>query len=132
MVLLQTACLRVFHVLQQEHYLICSTCFVSGGRPEGSKTQSEISERHVATSTHFALFIIFIEHQFKKVLKQNFVLFLLDYDHALHIQQLKREKYEYPSSNRALGLPPLQVPSCPRLNSNLTHLSLERKNKEKT
>ncbi len=121
-----------FHVLQQEHYLICSTCFVSGGRPEGSKTQSEISERHVATSTHFALFIIFIEHQFKKVLKQNFVLFLLNYDHALHIQQLKREKYEYPSSNRALGLPPLQVPSCPRLNSNLTHLSLERKNKEKT
>jgi hypothetical protein len=36
--------------------------------------------------THFALFIMFIEHQFKKVLKQNFVLFLLGYDHALHIQ----------------------------------------------
>jgi len=35
---------------------------------------------------HFALFIIFIEHQFKKVLKQNFVLFLLDHDCALHIQ----------------------------------------------
>jgi hypothetical protein len=36
--------------------------------------------------THFALFIIFIEHQFKRVLKQNFVLFLFGYDHALHIQ----------------------------------------------
>jgi len=36
--------------------------------------------------THFELFIIFIEHQFKRVLKQNSVLFLLDYDHALHIQ----------------------------------------------
>jgi hypothetical protein len=35
--------------------------------------------------THFALFIIFIEHQFKKVLKQKFILFLLDYD-PLHIQ----------------------------------------------
>jgi hypothetical protein len=35
---------------------------------------------------HFTLFIIFIEHQFKKGLKQNFVLFLLNYDHALHIQ----------------------------------------------
>ncbi len=58
---------------------------------------------------HFALFIIFIEHQFKKVLKQKFILFLLNYDHALHIefiswkkrkkmtQQLKGEKYEYPS-----------------------------------
>ncbi len=37
--------------------------------------------------TYFALFIIFIEHQFKKVLKQHFVLFLFFYyDHALHIQ----------------------------------------------
>jgi hypothetical protein len=57
--------------------------------------------------THFALFIIFIEHQFKKVLKQNFVLFLLGYDHAFAhsiylvekrkkmTQQLKGEKYEY-------------------------------------
>jgi hypothetical protein len=36
--------------------------------------------------THFALFIIFIEHQFKRVLKQHFVLFLLGYGHALHIQ----------------------------------------------
>jgi hypothetical protein len=55
--------------------------------------------------THFALFITFIDHQFKKVLKQNFILFLLD--HALHIQitwlkkikltqQLKGEKYEHP------------------------------------
>jgi len=35
---------------------------------------------------HFALFIIFIEHQFLKKLKQNFVLFILGYDHALHIQ----------------------------------------------
>jgi hypothetical protein len=37
-------------------------------------------------STHFALFIIFIEHQFKRALKQNFVLFFFYYDHALHIQ----------------------------------------------
>jgi hypothetical protein len=36
--------------------------------------------------THFALFIIFIEHQFKRDLKQNFVLFLFDYDQAFHIQ----------------------------------------------
>jgi hypothetical protein len=36
--------------------------------------------------THFALFIIIIEHQFKKVLKHLFFLFLLDYDHAFHIQ----------------------------------------------
>jgi hypothetical protein len=36
--------------------------------------------------THFALFITFIEHQFKKALKQKFVLFILDYDHALHLQ----------------------------------------------
>jgi hypothetical protein len=45
---------------------------------------------------HFALFIIFIEHQFKKVLKQNCVLFLLGYDHALHIQftwQKKMKKW---------------------------------------
>jgi len=74
------------------------------------KTQSEISECHVATSTQFALFIIFIEHQFKMVLKQNFVLFLLDYDHALHIQQLKGEKYENLHQIGRYGLPPLQVP----------------------
>jgi hypothetical protein len=37
-------------------------------------------------STHFALFIIFIEHQFKRVLKQKILLFLFGYDHALHIQ----------------------------------------------
>ncbi len=36
--------------------------------------------------THFALFIIFIKHQFKKVLKKHFNLFLFNYDHALHIQ----------------------------------------------
>jgi hypothetical protein len=42
--------------------------------------------------THFAFFIIFIEHQFKSVLKQNLVLFLLDYDYALHIQLLGRKK----------------------------------------
>jgi len=36
--------------------------------------------------THFALFLTFIEHQFKKALKQKFVLFILDYDHALHLQ----------------------------------------------
>jgi len=36
--------------------------------------------------THFTLFIIFIEHQFKRVLKQFFFLFLLGHDHALHIQ----------------------------------------------
>ncbi len=58
---------------------------------------------------HFALFIIFIEHQFKKVLKQKFILFLFNYDHALHIEfiswkkrkkndsTIEREKYEYPS-----------------------------------
>jgi hypothetical protein len=33
--------------------------------------QSEISEHHMVTSTHFALFIIFIEHQCKRVLKQK-------------------------------------------------------------
>jgi hypothetical protein len=33
--------------------------------------QSEISERHMVTSIHFALFIIFIEHQFKRVFKQK-------------------------------------------------------------
>jgi len=36
--------------------------------------------------THFALFIIFIEHQFKRVLKKKIILFLLDFDHALHVQ----------------------------------------------
>jgi hypothetical protein len=35
--------------------------------------------------THFALFTIFIKHQFKKVLK-HFFLFFVYYDHALHIQ----------------------------------------------
>jgi len=56
---------------------------------------------------HFALFIIFIEHQFRKVLKQKIVLFLLNYDHAFAhpiyliekwkkmTQQLKGEKYEF-------------------------------------
>jgi hypothetical protein len=33
--------------------------------------QSKFSERRATSSTHFALFIIFIEHQFKKVLKQK-------------------------------------------------------------
>jgi hypothetical protein len=49
--------------------------------------------------THFAFFIIFIEHQFKRFLKQNFFLFLLGYDHALHIKftWLKKEKKNDPT-----------------------------------
>jgi hypothetical protein len=59
--------------------------------------------------THFALSIIFIEHQFKKVLKQNFVfspswlwpciahpIYLVGKKKKM-AQQLKRKKYEYPS-----------------------------------
>jgi hypothetical protein len=50
--------------------------------------------------TQFALFIIFIEYQFKRVLKQNFILFLLDYDHALHIQLFGRKKKNEPTIER--------------------------------
>jgi hypothetical protein len=82
----------------------------------------------VATSTQFALFIIFIEHQFKRVLKQNFVLFLLDYDHALHIQQLKGEKYEHPSSNWALG--PTSTPG-PRRDQLVLFSSLKAEKQQK-
>jgi hypothetical protein len=56
---------------------------------------------------HFALFIIFIEHQFKRVLKKNlFCSFLIMTMHCTSnligrkqkkTQQLKGEKYEYPS-----------------------------------
>jgi hypothetical protein len=70
--------------------------------------QSEISQCHAASSTHFALFIIFFEHQFKKVLKQekNYSFFTMSMHCTSNLlgkkilkmtQQLKREKYEYPS-----------------------------------
>jgi hypothetical protein len=70
--------------------------------------QSKFSERRTASSTHFALFIIFIEHQFKRVLKQkkncSFLTMtmhctsnLLGKKKKKMTQQLKGEKYEYPS-----------------------------------
>jgi hypothetical protein len=73
--------------------------------------QSEISERHMLTSTFN---IIFIEHQFKRVLKQNFVLFLLDYDHALHIQQLTIERRKIWIPFIKLGVRPTSTPSPKR------------------
>jgi len=71
--------------------------------------------------THFALFIIFIEHQIFFNWKKNcFVPSWLwpCIAHPIYLvkkikrmtQQLKREKYEYPSYNWVLSLPPLQVP----------------------